>query len=81
MIGPNLQPAAHVCRPPTAPGRRIENDTWTCPACGSSWHVEPRRSRNSAYVVDIVTDVGPVHGEWFPGPKPRGRLNGDSVRR
>lgn len=77
----HLQRVLHVCRPPTAPGRRIENDSWTCPECDSAWHIEPRRSWNSAYVVDIVTDVGNANGEWFRGPKPRGRLNGGSARK
>jgi hypothetical protein len=71
----HLQRVPHICRPPTAPGRRIENGTWTCPDCGSPWHVEPRRTSNPRYLVDITTDAGQANGEWFRGPKLRGRLN------
>jgi hypothetical protein len=70
--------ATHECRPPTALGRRIENDTWTCSECGAPWHVEPRRSSNSAYVLQIMTEMGPVDAEWVRGTRTLGRLNGSA---
>jgi hypothetical protein len=68
----------HDCTPPTAPGRRIENDTWRCSECGAPWHVEPRRSSSSTYVVHMVTDMGPVDAEWVRGTKTQGRFNGSA---